>query len=453
MDIVLVGSGKVGESLCTDLIREGHALTLIDKNSEIVFSMSERMDLKAVTGNGSVPEVQKEAGVADCDIFISATPSDEINIVACVVASRLGAKHCVARIRNPEYTRGMDFGWERIGISMMMNSDYEAAREIIEEFDYPTANYVEPFSIEQVKIIKVRIKAGSHLDGVPIYRVRSLIPQILICSLQRGEGLQIPKAQDQLRGGDAVHIIGKKPDLSDFIVMAGHSSPAFRSAFIIGGGITARYLLPALLKRGIAVRLIERDKMQAQALALEFPKAEIIIGDGTDQEFLIEQRLDRYDVSIALTNIDEENLLFSLFAHRLGVRKTVTKVSRINLIGLLDSESLDTIVTPRLSVANGIIRYVRSLNNTLDSEIEDYHRLDNGVIEAVVFLVKKDARVLGIPLRELRVKEKILLGLILRADEVIVPSGDDQVLAGDRVIVISMQENVQTLDDILEAEA
>lgn len=449
MDIVVVGSGKVGESLCTDLIREGHALTLIDKSTDVIFSMTEKMDMKGVVGNGSIPEVQKEADVDDCDLFISATPNDELNIVACVVASRIGAKRCVARIRNPEYTRGLDFGWDRIGIDMMMNSDQEAAREIVEEFDFPNANFVEPFSIKGVHIIKVRIKTDSKLDGIAIMQIRKLIPKILICSVQRQGEVLMPNAQIVLEAGDSVHVIGEQTDLQLLMKMAGHANINFRSAFIIGGGVTVRYLLPALLRRGIAVRLVERERMTAQALALEFPKAEIIVGDGTGQDFLIEQGLERFDVSIALTNIDEENLMFSLFAHRLGVKKTITKVSRVNLVNLLDSESLDTIVTPRISVANGIIRYVRSLDVSADSEIEDYHRLDNGVVEAVVFRVKPESRAVNIPLRLLKIKKHVLLGLILRDNHVIIPTGDDSILANDHVIVIAREQNIHTLDDIL----
>ncbi|MDI9470937.1 MAG: Trk system potassium transporter TrkA [Bacillota bacterium] len=454
MEIVVVGAGRVGEALCFDLIHEGHELTLIDQKANLVLAMTEKMDLKGVVGNGTVPEIQREADVASCDVFISATPVDEVNIVACIVASRFGAKHCIARIRNPEYTRGFDFRWESIGIDLMMNTEQQTAREIVEEFDFPNANYVEPSTVEGVQIIKVRILPGSTLAGMPVLNLRRHIAGVLICVLQRGDQApMIPRADMRLEGGDRVHVIGTKHDLDRFQNLAGHKNKGFRSVFIIGGGITARYLIPLLLKRGITVRLIERDRKKAERLALEFPKANIVSGDGTDQGFLNEQRLSHYDVSVALTSVDEENLLFSLYAHRQGVRKTITRVTRSNLIPLLDAECLDTIITPQHLLASSIIRYVRSLEITADSEIEDYHRLENGVAEAVTFKVKRDARIASKPLRTLQLKKNTIIALIKRGKRLIVPAGDDMVQEGDSVIVLGVGQSVRTLDSVLTGEA
>lgn len=453
MEIVVVGAGKAGEALCFDLINEGHELTLIDQKADVVLAMTEKMDLKGVVGNGTVPEIQREADVAFCDVFISATPADEVNIVACIVASRFGAKNCIARIRNPEYTRGFDFRWESIGINMMMNTEQQTAKKIVEEFDFPNANYIEPSTVEGVQIIKVRILPGSPLDGMPVLNVRRHIAGVLICVLQRGdEAPMLPRADMNLEGGDNVHIIGTKYDLDRFQNLAGHKSSGFRSVFIIGGGITARYLIPPLLKRGITVRLIERDKEKAEKLALEFPKANIVLGDGTDQNFLNEQRLSNYDVTVALTGVDEENLLFSLFAHKQGVRKTISKVSRVNLIPLLNADSLDAIITPQHLVANSIIRYVRSLEITSDSEIEDYHRLENGVAEAVTFKVKREAKMVNKALKTIRLKKNIILALIIRENKLIVPAGDDAVQEGDSVIVLGVGQSIRTLDSILAGE-
>ncbi|MDI9497034.1 MAG: Trk system potassium transporter TrkA [Bacillota bacterium] len=453
MEIVVVGAGTVGEALCFDLIHEGHELTLIDQKASLVHAMTEKMDLKGVVGNGTVPEIQREADVASCDVFISATPVDEVNIVACIVASRFGARHCIARIRNPEYTRGFDFRWESIGIDLMMNTEQQMAKEIVEEFDFPNANYVEPSTVEGVQIIKVRILPGSPLAGMPVLQVRRHIAGILICVLQRGDmAPMIPRAEMHLEGGDRVHVIGTKHDLDRFQNLAGHRISAFRSVFIIGGGVTARYLVPLLLKRCITVRLIERDRKKAEKLALEFPKANIVTGDGTDQNLLNEQRLAHYDVSVALTDVDEENLLFSLYAHRQGVRKTISRVTRSNLIPLLDAECLDTIITPQHLLASSIIRYVRSLEITADSEIEDYQRLENGVAEAVTFRVKREARLANQALRTVHLKENIIIALIKRDHRLIVPAGDDMVQAGDSVIVLGAGQSVRTLDSIMAAE-
>ena len=225
----------------------------------------------------------------------------------------------------------------------------------------------------------------------------------------------------------------------------------FRSVFIIGA-VSRRYLVPLLLKRCITVRLIERDRKKAEKLALEFPKANIVTGDGTDQNLLNEQRLAHYDVSVALTDVDEENLLFSLYAHRQGVRKTISRVTRSNLIPLLDAECLDTIITPQHLLASSIIRYVRSLEITADSEIEDYQRLENGVAEAVTFRVKREARLANQALRTVHLKENIIIALIKRDHRLIVPAGDDMVQAGDSVIVLGAGQCVRTLDSIMAAE-
>ncbi len=450
LSIVVVGAGKIGESLCSALIDEGHDVTLIDQNPDRVFTVSENLDLKATVGNGAVPEVQREAGVEGCDVFISATPSDEINIIACIVASSFGAKHCAARIRNPEYSKDLGSRWRSIGIELVVNSNQQAAKEILEEFDYPSASYVEPFSVEGVELIKLRILAHSPMDGIHISDIHSYVPGILVCVVQsKTAEARIPSAAIQLHAGDYVHIIGHKEDLDTFLKLAGHKPKKLQTAFIIGGGITARYLLPGLLKRNIQVKLIEQDKAKAQALALEFPGAEIVVGDGTDQSFLDEQRLKNYDVSVALTSIDEENLFFSLYAHKLGVKKTITKVSRVGLGALLDEELLDSIITPRLSVANHMIRFVRSLSVTKDSESEGYLRLDNGVAEVSTFLVKEGCKLRDIKLRDLKLKGNTLLGLILRNGEKIIPKGDDCIRSGDRVIVVSMHHSLRRLDNLL----
>lgn len=450
MEIVIVGAGKVGEELCVVLVNEGHDVTLIDKDSEKIETFIEKVDIKGIVGNGAVLDVQLDANVPDCDVFIAVTPQDENNIMATVIAKKLGAKYCVARIRNPEYVTQMDFVRAELGIDVIINPDQEAALEIIGIFDFPSALQVEPLAGGKVNIIKVRIENDSELVGSTVAGVRQKVPDLIICIIQRKNQAFIPNGDTVFLLFDEIYLVGDKNAQNEFCRLAGVEVRPFKSALIVGGGRIARYLIPYLLRRSVHTKVIEIDKEAAGQLAVTFPKVEVIVGDGTSQSFLKEERLKNYDTVISLTNVDEENLLLSMFAGQQGVRKTVTKVNRTDLIRVLDPENIDTIITPYGTVADLMVKFVRELEQSRNASLCGYARLANNTMEVLEFNAMEANRAVGIPIRNLKLKGNLLILLLLRGDLLIFPKGSDQIASGDQVVVLNqVPQNVRELDDIL----
>ncbi len=451
MEIVIVGGGKLGYALCRDLVIEGHEIVLIDKDPIRIEAFQEELDIRCILGNGSAREVLLEADVPQCDVFIAVTPSDETNIIAAAIANRIGAGFSIARVREPEYASDHHFFQNELGIGMLINPDAESAADIVRAFDYPAASAIEPFEDGKVNLVTIRVNNGSEAVGLTPARIRSIIPDLLLCVLERQHTPIIPTGQTELMTGDAVQLLGTRNAVDQFSRLCGHPNRNWTSAFIIGGRRINYYLLPELIKRRIRVKVIEVNRETANKLAARFPDVKVIIGDGTNQRYLQEMRLANYDVAVALTNIDEENLVFSLFAHQQGVHKTITKVNRRELTKLLDSSSLDTIITPHLSSTDVIIRYIRSHEKSRDTKLEAYARLSAEKTEAVLFIAQAKDKVCSKPIKDLRIKAGVIVGHILRGNERIIPSGNDQIQALDHVLIISLKHQIGLLDEILEA--
>lgn len=450
MEIVIVGGGKVGERLCVDLANEGHDITLIDIKPEKIENLIEYVDIKGVIGNGAVLDIQIEADVPACDVFIAVTPQDETNIMATTIAKRIGAKFCVARVRNPQYTKQMDFVHKELGISLMINPEQEAAIETIRAFDFPSALEVEPVARSTARILKFRIEPDSRIVGQTVAAIRQQFPDLLICIVQRQQEVFLPEGNTLIQALDEIHVVGSRETLIAFMEAVGLEGRRFVSSLIVGGGRLARYLIPMLLKRDIRIKVIERDKETAANLAVDFPEIEVIVGDGTSQSFLREERFQNYDTLIALTNIDEENLLLSMFAGQQGVLKTITKVNRTDLLNVIAPESIDTVITPREAISDMMIRVVRSLQESLGGELYGYTRLANGMVEVLEFIVGEEASLIAIPIDQLQLKQKVLVGLIMRGSELLVPTGNDWLEAGDHVLIISMaMEKIRRLEEIV----
>ena len=453
MEIVIVGGGKMGQTLCYDLSNEGHEIVIIDQKQARLDMLEENIDLRGVNGNGAAIETQREANVALADVFIAATPSDDTNLIAASIASKLGAKFTIARVRNPEYARDLDFYQKQLGIGMLINPDAEAAADITRVFDYPAANAIEPFANGLVDMVQLRVAPNSPIVGQNLAEIRKATPDLLLCVIDRDSGILIPKGSTRLEENDYIQMVGNPKAIHTFSQLCGHKNARWRSALIVGGSRIAYYLIPALLKRNVYVKVIETQTEIADRLAMTFPEAEIIYGDGTDQKFLREMHLPHYDVAVALINIDEENLMFSLYAHQQGVAKTITKVNRRELIKLIDHTVLDTIVTPARSVSDRVIQYIRSHEKTATSKLETYARLGSEGVEALEFIATEGSGVCKAKIQELNIKQGVLIAHILRGHRRIIPAGADQIQTGDRVLLVALDHRITQLDDIIDHEA
>ncbi|NLN45452.1 MAG: Trk system potassium transporter TrkA [Clostridiaceae bacterium] len=449
MKIVVIGAGKVGEELCVCLTSEGHDVVLIEKDTERLEQLVGMADITGVIGNGAIYDTQMEAGVDACDLFIAVSPSDEINIIAAITAKKIGAPYTIARVRDPAYSMQMGFVRESLGISLMINPELEAARDIARIIQFPSALDIEQFDNGRVNIVEVRITEKSSLPGIRLRDLRQHNLDVLVCIIQRGDQIIIPDGSAEIQVGDHVHITGSFEQLNRFYVAAKSYTHRLDSTLIVGGGRITHYLLERLLRQKMRLKVIEVNPGKAEALASEFPDVEVTSGDGTDQAFLREERMTNYDALVALTGIDEENLLLSLFAKREGVKKTITKVNRTDLLKVLDLFDLDSIVTPRKLIADIILRYVRALQNSQGSNVDALYRLVDNKVEALQFHIAHGSRATGKSLKELRLVDNTLLAFIVRDGKLLFPKGNDCMMEKDRVVVVTTHRNFRDIDDIL----
>jgi trk system potassium uptake protein TrkA len=454
MEIVIVGGGKLGQEICYDLNQDGHEVTLIDTDSELVNKLVEELDVQGIVGSGTDIEVLKQANTSVCDVFIAVTDSDEINLISAHIASMLGASYRIVRARKLEYTKNEEFIAEHFKIDYVINQDSEAATKILHVIDYPTASYVEPLHNDKVRMICFRVMPDSEIVGLSVQEVRSVIRNVVICTIENRnkEEVIIPRGQTLIEADTYMNVIASDEDYHRLALLAGHEHNArFNSIFIQGGSRICEYLLPELNKRKIRTKIIEIKNNRALQLAASFPNSEVVLGDGSEPSFLLEHRLPGYDVAIGLTDSDEENLIFSLYSHSVGVKKNITKVNRTSLIKLLHADNLDAIISPRASISDAIIRRVRSLSHQNEYHLQEYARLSTSKdSEVLEFIVSKDDKVCNRKIMDLPLDERVLIGLIIRNENKIIPKGSDYLLEDDYVIVIDVKKRVRMLDEILK---
>ncbi|MPM24936.1 Trk system potassium uptake protein TrkA [bioreactor metagenome] len=449
MYIVITGAGKVGGKLCGDLVKENHDIIVIEKDETRLEQFLNTYDISGVSGNGATYGVQMEAGVDRCDVFISVTSNDETNIIAAITARKLGAKYTVARVRSPEYSGQVDFLRESLGITLMINPELEAAKAITQMLQFPAALNVEPFGHGRVNMVELVLRRDAPMVGLKLKDHNRRFGNVIICIVVRGDQVLIPDGETCLRAGDHVMVTGSTADVLEFCNKSQHGSAKLESALMIGGGRVTNYLVPELLKMHMRVKVIERDPATADELAIKFPRAEIVSGDGTKQAFLKEEHASDYDSLIALTGIDEENILLSIYAQRSGIKKTVTKVNRTDLLKVLDNVGLQAVITPQCIISDTIVRFIRSAENSQGSNIDAFYRLADGSVEVLQFKVKESSRAAKTPLAQLPTKSGVLVICILRENKIIYPGGSDRIMPGDDVIVATTHKGFQDLDDIL----
>ena len=450
MKIIIVGLGKVGQSLAAELSTEDNDITVIDNREEVLQEFVGQYDIMGIVGNGSTYSVQMEAGIDAADLLIAVTGSDELNLLCCLIAKKAGNCHTIARVRNPEYSMELNFIKEELGLAMVINPEMAAAGEIARVLKFPSAIEVDSFAKARADLLKFRVPGQSMLDNMKLSELSAKIREnILICAVERGEELIIPDGNSVLKARDLVSLVGTAADTNEFFKRIGIVSNQVKSVMIVGGGSIAYYLARMMLSVGIRVKIIEKDRKRCELLCDLLPKATIVNGDGTDRDILMEEGITRYEGFVALTNIDEENVLLSLFAKKAGSKKVITKVNRIAFDEVIKELDLDTVIHPKDITAEHIIRYVRSMKNSLGSNVETLHRIINNKAEALEFIIRSKSRVTDIPLQELKIKKSILVACINRAGKVIIPRGADVMKVGDSVVIITQLKGLNDIDDII----
>lgn len=452
MKIIVVGCGKIGSAIISTLCREGHDIVAIDQNPKLVNNITNVYDVMGICGNGADSDILLEASVKDAELFVAVTGSDEVNMLSCFSAKHLGAKHTIARIRNPEYNdKSLGFFKQNLELSMSINPDYLAAKELFNVLKFPSAVKIETFSRGSLEMLEFRLKPDSCLDGMTLIEMREKHKaKVLVCYVHRDDKIFIPDGNFKLKSGDTIGITAMQTEVAKLFRSLGSFKKQAKNVMIMGGSRTAFYLAEMLLKIGSSVKIIEKDLAVCERLSEELPKAVIINGDGTDQELLVEEGIKNLDAFVALTGMDEQNILISIFSSSQNVPNIISKVNRTELIMLAQNLGLDCIVTPSQIIADITISYARALQNSLGSNIETLYRIADGKAEVLEFNVKSDSRVVNIPLKDLRCKQGILIAGIIRGQKTVIPAGNDMILAGDRVVIIAAEHRLEDLDGILD---
>ena len=451
MNIIVVGCGKIGLTILANLVNEGHDVTVVDRNPDIVNETTNIYDVIGVCGNGADCEVLEEADVSKAELLIATTDSDELNMLSCFMAKRMGAKYTVCRIRDPEYNdNSLGFMRKELDISMVINPELLAANELFHILKLPYAAKIETFSVRNFEMIELKLRQDSPLVGMRLMDLRSKYKaKFLICAVGRGEEAYIPDGNFILKSGDKIGLTAAPSEIAKLLREMGLLHRQAKDIMILGGSRTAFYLAKRLCQGGNSVTVIERDKEICEELSESLPKAVVINGDGAKQELLLEEGLHSVDAFVALTGIDEENILLSSFAESQNVPKVIAKVNRDELIPLSEHWGLDCIVSPKKLISDKLVQYARALENSAGSSVETLYKIMDDKVEVLEFKVKSDFPQLKIPFKELKTKSNTLVAGIVRDRKIIIPAGDDYLLSGDKVVVLAANQRLNNLSDIL----
>lgn len=450
MKIVIIGDGKVGYKLAKQLSSEKYDIILIDNNEEKLRKSIERMDVFCVVGEGGSVEVQQRADVPHADLVIACTSTDECNMLSCLIARRLGARHTIARVRNPIYYKQIDFLKKDLHLSMVVNPELIVAGDITRLLLFPDASKVETFVKGRVELVEFTIHCGK-LEGLSLSELYARFQvQVLVCAVESGETVLIPDGDYILKAGDKLHIAASHQNMEQFFKKIALRKEKIKNAMICGGGRVAYYLASQLCNLGMNVKIIERNRERCEELCELLPQATIINGDATEHDLLIEEGIEKTDAFIALTGMDEENIIMSLFASKQSVSKVIVKINEDRRAMMIDELGLDSIVSAKTATADAILGYVRARRNSqCSANVETMYQLLDGRVEALEFIIKSENAYTGVPLKDLNLKVNNIIACIARGRKIIIPNGDDSIQVGDSVVIITMTKQIRDLDDIL----
>ncbi len=451
MNIIIVGCGRVGQALAEQLGEEGNNITVVDVSAAAVNDVAASCDVLGIVGNGATHTVQTEAGIAEADLLIAVTGSDELNLLCCLVAKRSGHCRTIARVRNPIYSAESEYLKNELGLAMVINPEYATAAEIARVLRFPSALKIDTFARGKVELVKFRLPENSPLVGMSVKdTVIKLHCDILVCTVERGDNAFIANGDFVFEGKDIVSIIASPKNASNFFKKIEYRTRAVKSVMVVGGGDTTHYLCDILKRSGISVKVVEKNRERCRALAEKWRDVAVINGDASDKSILLEEGLENIGAFVALTGLDEENILLSLYAKSVGDAKLVTKINRVDYDGVVGHLDLDSTVYPKSITADIIVRYARAMKSTVGSNVETLYNFIKGKVAASEFIIRESSAITEVPLSQLKFKEDVLIAAILRDNTVLIPRGHDMLLPGDAVVIVS---GVMALHDICDVLA
>lgn len=451
MNIIIVGCGRVGETLAEKLNDDGNIVTVIDMSSTKVKNIANKFDIMGIVGNGATHTVQKEAGIDNADLLIAVTNSDELNLLCCMVAKKAGNCQTIARVKNPEYSTEAPYLKDELGLAMVINPEYAAAEEIARVLKFPSAMKIETFAKGKVELITFKLPKNSRIVGMSVKELTTKLHcDVLVCTIERGEDAYIANGDFRFEEKDVVSIVASHKNATDFFAKIDHKGNTIKNAIVVGANVTTHYLCDIMENSGISMKIIEKDREICEEFCTQWKNVDVINGDTADKELLIEEGIAGTDAFVALCGLDEENIILSLFAQSAEVGKIITKINRIDYDNVLNRLELDTILSPKNITSDMILRYVRATQNTIGSNVETLYNVIQDQVEAAEFIVKENSPIVNIPLCELKFKENVLVAAIIRDGNIITPRGYDTIQVGDAVVIVSKLMALHDITDILK---
>ncbi|NLK34044.1 MAG: Trk system potassium transporter TrkA [Gracilibacteraceae bacterium] len=443
MKIIIIGAGKVGYNLAENLSKSNHDVIIIDKNYAALSKAEENLEVLCIKGSGVSTHILMEAGIDTADLLIAVTNSDEVNMVCCLTAKKLGVKRTIARIRDHEYANELLLLKEELELDLIINPEQAAADEIANVLNFSSAINVENFAKGRVKMIEIKVTADMPMVGKCLKDIGSKFESsILIGVVIRDDEVIVPNGEFVINENDSIYIIGQPTNLYSFCKMFGKVPQKIKNVMIAGGGRIAIYLGKLLTEIGMKVKIIEIERDKCIQLSELIPKALVIHGDGTDEELLRSENIDEMDAFIAMTGMDEENMMAALLAKQNGAGKVIAKISRINYISIIKNLGIDSLISPKQITSNQILKYVRG------NSIESLYRIIEGQAEITEIIAESGSKLLNTKIKKLGLPKDTIIATIVRKNEVVIPHGNDIIKAGDRVIVISKNKNISSLDEV-----
>lgn len=454
MKILVIGCGKVGTAIASTLSKEKNDVVCCDIKKENIDKITSSIDCMGVVGNGILPEVLKEAGVETCDYMIACSGDDEKNILACLVTRHLSKCRTIARVRSLEYADQINYIMSELDITMTINPDLAAANEISRIIRYSKSISSDSFFKNRLNLLKIQVDDTSKLAGTKLLEVDNKFKcNVLVCTIERGEDVIIPHGNDVIEVGDKISFVADNINTDIFFQNIGYNYKPIRSYMIIGASRIARYLIKniKLTNPKATIKVVDYDREVCNKIAEEFDDVAVICGDGQDIDLLNKEGLQDVDSFISLTGIDEENIIFALYAKKVSNAKVIAKVNRFNYIDTLKNIDIGSIINPERIAANIINLHVRGAKQSNSSKVETLYRICDDKVEALSFRIREKSRVTNTTLRDLKTKQDIIIAGIYRQGKVIIPKGNDQIQVNDSVLIINKGDAINNIEDILES--
>lgn len=451
MKIVIAGIGKFGDYLTRQLAKENNEITVIDINFNGKEALINNEDINNIEGNALDVKILEEAGVQNSDLLIASMKEDSENVMCALLARKLGVKNTIARIRRPEYIDSLNMIKEPLGLSMIISPKQLTANQIAQTLSIPSAIETTSFFKGRIYVISLKLKEDSKYIGQSIKEIsQKLNGNIIVCAIEREDSVVIPNGETIIQAEDKIHITGTRKDINSFLRYGNLIQDKTRQVMIVGGSDISKYLANQLADTDMKVKIVEPNKEVALDLAESLENALVINADPSDEQTLFEEGIQETDAFVALTGIDEENIVYSMFASAQKVPKVITKINHINLSGITQMAKIDAVVSPHKIAANQVVQYVRAMEKGKSSSCESIYNFGDNIFEMIEFKVKEDFKGINKKIEELKLQEDTLIGAIQRGKNIIYPQGKDEIKLNDTVLVICRNNKVKELNDMIK---